>query len=131
MTKYSYHSNILFPTEFLRGTNRNQGYSAKIIFLLTKFINKLCLLGLHFLKNHPSTKIPFCLLKITEAQLFFLFSPSWFRPTLFYFLFFSFLNIFIDYAITVVPFPPHSTPSYPPPSLPHSPPIVHVHGSYL
>ena len=42
-----------------------------------------------------------------------------------------FLNIFIDYAITVAPFPPHSTPSCPPPSLPHSPPIVHVHGSYL
>ena len=46
--------------------------------------------------------------------------------------FFFNLNIFIDYAITVVPFPPYSTPSCPPSSLPHSPPpIVHVHGSYL
>ena len=43
----------------------------------------------------------------------------------------GFFNIFIDYAITVVPFPPHPTPSCPLPSLPHSPPIVHVHGSYL
>ena len=48
-----------------------------------------------------------------------------------FFSFFLFFNIFIDYAITVVPFPPHSTPSCPPPSLPHSPPIVHVHRSYL
>ena len=41
--------------------------------------------------------------------------------------------IFIDYAITVVPFPPiHSTPSCPsPPSHIPPPPIVHVHGSYL
>ena len=31
-------------------------------------------------------------------------------------------DIFIDYAITVVPFPPHSTPSCPPPSHPTSPP---------
>ena len=32
-------------------------------------------------------------------------------------------NIFIDYAITVVPFPPlHSTPSCPPPP-PHIPPL--------
>ena len=45
---------------------------------------------------------------------------------------FFFLNIFIDYAITVVPFPPPSLHSIlPTPSLPHSPPIVHVHGSYL
>ena len=37
-------------------------------------------------------------------------------------LFFNFLNIFIDYVITVVPFPPHSTPScLPPPS--HIPPL--------
>ena len=36
--------------------------------------------------------------------------------------FFVFLNIFIDYAITVVPFPPHSTPSCPPP-LSHIPPL--------
>ena len=35
---------------------------------------------------------------------------------------FLFLNIFIDYAITVVPFPPpHSTPTCPPPSS-HIPP---------
>ena len=35
---------------------------------------------------------------------------------------YSFFNIFIDYAITVVPFPPlHSTPSYPPPPS-HIPP---------
>ena len=43
----------------------------------------------------------------------------------FYFLFvcFCFLNIFIDYAITVVPFPPlHSTPSCPPPPS-HIPPL--------
>ena len=42
---------------------------------------------------------------------------------LYKFIRFSFsLNIFIDYAITVVPFPPlHSTPSCPPPSLPHPP----------
>ena len=50
----------------------------------------------------------------------------------FYFLFFYFfLNIFIDYAITVVPFPPPLHSILPTPSLPHSPPIVHVHGSYL
>ena len=42
------------------------------------------------------------------------------------------LNMFIDYAITVVPFPPlHSTPSCPPPPSHIPPPIVHVHGSYL
>ena len=41
-----------------------------------------------------------------------------------------FFNIFIDYVITVVPFPPlHSI--LPTPFLPHSPTIVHVHGSYL
>ena len=41
------------------------------------------------------------------------------------------LNIFIDYAITVVPFPPH-TPLHPAHPLPPTfPPIVHVHGSYL
>ena len=38
------------------------------------------------------------------------------------FSFLSFFDIFIDYAITVVPFPPlHSTPSYPPPPS-HIPP---------
>ena len=40
------------------------------------------------------------------------------------FLHFLFFNIFIDYAITVVPFPappPHSTPSCPPPPS-HLPP---------
>ena len=44
------------------------------------------------------------------------------NPFHFSLLFVSFfLNIFIDYAITVVPFPPHSTPSCPlPPS--HIPP---------
>ena len=42
-----------------------------------------------------------------------------------FFSFFLFFNIFIDYAITVVPFPPlHSILSAP--SLPHSPPIVRV-----
>ena len=47
-------------------------------------------------------------------------------------LFLKKIIYFIDYAITVVPFPPlHSTPSCPPPSLPHLPPIVYVHGSYL
>ena len=46
-----------------------------------------------------------------------------------YFLFF--LNIFIDYAITVVPFHPPLHSILPTPSLPNSPPIVHVHGSYL
>ena len=45
-------------------------------------------------------------------------------------VFFTFKNIFIDYVIIVVPFPPlHSTPSCPP--SPSPPPIVHVHGSYL
>ena len=44
---------------------------------------------------------------------------------------FIFLNIFIDYAITVVPFPLPLHSILPTPSLPHSPPIVHVHGSYL
>ena len=45
----------------------------------------------------------------------------------------SFLkNIFIDYAITVVPFPPlHSTPSCPSSPSHIPPPIVHVHGSYV
>ena len=44
---------------------------------------------------------------------------------------FCFLNIFIDYAISCpICLPPlHSI--LPTPSLPHSPPIVHVHGSYL
>ena len=38
-------------------------------------------------------------------------------------LFIFFFNIFIDYAITVVPFPPfHSTPSCPPPPS-HIPPL--------
>ena len=45
--------------------------------------------------------------------------------------FFFFFNIFIDYVITVVPFPPLLHSILPTPSLPHSPPIVHVHGSYL
>ena len=45
---------------------------------------------------------------------------------------FLFFNIFIDYAIRFVPFPTPSLHSIQPiPSLPHSPPIVHVHGSYL
>ena len=44
---------------------------------------------------------------------------------------FFFFNIFIDYAITVVPFPPSLHSILRTPSLPHSPPIVHVHGSYL
>ena len=49
----------------------------------------------------------------------------------FLFLFFFFLNIFIDFAITVVPFPP-PTPLHPAHPLPPTfPPIVHVHGSYL
>ena len=39
--------------------------------------------------------------------------------------------IFIDYAITVVPFPPPLHSILPIPSLPHSPPIAHVHGSYF
>ena len=38
-----------------------------------------------------------------------------------FFYYFLFFNIFIDYAITVVPFPPHSTPSCPPPPS-HIPP---------
>ena len=43
-----------------------------------------------------------------------------------------FKNIFIDYAITVVPFPPlYSTPSCTPPPSHIPPPIVHVHGSHL
>ena len=42
-----------------------------------------------------------------------------------------FINIFIDYAITVIPFPP-LTPLHPAHPLPPTfPPIVHVHGSYL
>ena len=46
--------------------------------------------------------------------------------------FFKNFDIFIDYAITVVPFPPlHSTPSCPPLPSHILPPIVHVHGSYL
>ena len=40
-----------------------------------------------------------------------------------------FKNIFIDYAITVVPFPPFSASC--PPLPPTFPPIVHVHGSYI
>ena len=40
-------------------------------------------------------------------------------------------NIFIDYAITVVPFPPPLHSILPTPLPPTSPPIVHVHGSYL
>ena len=44
-------------------------------------------------------------------------------PTTLYFLFFLFFDIFIDYAIRVVPFPPlHSTPSCPP-SPSHIPPL--------
>ena len=43
-----------------------------------------------------------------------------------------FKNIFIDYAITVVPFPTPLTPLHPAHPLPPTfPPIVHVHGSYL
>ena len=44
-----------------------------------------------------------------------------------------FLNIyFIDYAITVVPFPHPFTPLHPAHPLPPTPPpIVHVHGSYI
>ena len=42
------------------------------------------------------------------------------------------LNIFIDYAIIVVPFLPlHSTPSCPPPPSHIPPALVHVHGSYI
>ena len=42
-----------------------------------------------------------------------------------------FLNTFIDYAITVVPFPPF-TPLHPAHLLPPTfPPIVHVFGSYI
>ena len=49
-----------------------------------------------------------------------------------FFFNFLFFNIFIDYAITVVPFPrPLLHSILPTPSLPHSPPIVHIHGSYL
>ena len=41
-------------------------------------------------------------------------------------------NIFFDYAIPVVPFPPlHSTPSCSPPPSHIPPTIVHVHGSYI
>lgn len=55
MTKYTYHSTIFFPIELLRETNRNQGYVAKVVtFHLTKFINKLCVLGLHFLLKKKS-----------------------------------------------------------------------------
>ena len=62
--------------------------------------------------------------------LFFIF--IFFLLFYFYFIFKLFFNIFIDYAITVVPFPPHTLHSIlPTPSLPHSPPILHVHGSYL
>ena len=52
---------------------------------------------------------------LTMLMLFFFFCL--------HFILFYFLNIFIDYAITVVPFPaPHSTPSCPlPPS--HIPPL--------
>ena len=46
-------------------------------------------------------------------------------------VFFSFFILFIDYAITVVPFHPPLHSILPTPSLPNSPPIVHVHGSYL
>ena len=47
-------------------------------------------------------------------------------------IFFLFFRIFIDYAITVVPFPPlHSTPSYPLPPSHIPPPILHAHGSYI
>ena len=47
------------------------------------------------------------------------------------FFYFIFLNIFIDYAITVVPFPAPLTPLHPAHPLPPPfPPIVHVHGSY-
>ena len=45
----------------------------------------------------------------------------------FYFLF---LIHFIDYTITVVPFSLYS-PVPAPPSHQHSPPLVHVHGSYI
>ena len=49
-----------------------------------------------------------------------------------YLFIYLFKIIFIDYAITVVPFPPlHSTPSCPPPPSYIPPPIVHVHGSYI
>ena len=44
---------------------------------------------------------------------------------------FFFKNIFIDYAITVIPFPPPLHSILPTSSLPHSLPIVDVHGSYL
>ena len=45
--------------------------------------------------------------------------------------FFLMFNIFIDYAITVVPFPP-PTPLHPAHPLPPTfPAIVHVHGSYI
>lgn len=86
MIKYSYHSAIFFPTEVLRETNRNQEYSAKIVtFLWTKFINKLCVPGLHFLpkikklKKIQVLRFLFCLHKITETQ-----SPPrppWSMPT--------------------------------------------------
>ena len=43
----------------------------------------------------------------------------------------TFFDIFIDYAITVVPFPPF-TPLHPAHLLPPTfPPIVHVLGSYI
>ena len=42
----------------------------------------------------------------------------------------NFLKKYLDYAITGVPFPPlHSI--LPTPSFPHSPPIVHIQGSYM
>ena len=50
----------------------------------------------------------------SQSNFIFSFHSFSFRCFLFFIL--SFLNIFIDYAITVVPFPPpHSTPSCPPP----------------
>ena len=55
-----------------------------------------------------------------------------FKIIAFFFLIYLFIfNIFIDYAITVVPFPPPLHSILPTLSLPHSPPIVHVHGSYF
>ena len=46
-----------------------------------------------------------------------------------FFFFFKYIYWLCYYSCPISP--PHSTPSCPHPSLPHSPPIVHVHGSYL
>ena len=49
------------------------------------------------------------------------------EPSLTPFLSFFFLIYLLIMLLQLSHFPPHSSPSCPPPSLPHSPPIVHVH----